>query len=149
MGFDGQRSRIVVLPSPWLAPLGGIRVTAWLWVDEIVGRHTIVEGYLAFAVFLDADGTVGGTFYNGFDWGGVRSGPDAVPTRRWVHLAVAYDGVDTSTIHLDGALCGHMYSPFGPIQGVAWPYGLNVGAWPDADKRVFSGRIDELELWRG
>jgi hypothetical protein len=148
MGFDGSRSRVVVLPSAALADLGGVRVTTWLWVDDVVGRHTIVEGYLAFALFIDADRSIGGTVYNGFDWGGVRSGPGVVPLRRWLRVAFGYDGVDTSTIHLDGALRAHEYSPLGSVLGVEWPYGLNVGAWPDGDRRVLHGRIEELKLWR-
>jgi hypothetical protein len=31
---------------------------------------------------------------------------------------------------------------------VGWPFGLNIGAWPDKDRRVFKGRIDEVKLWR-
>ncbi|WP_248294249.1 LamG domain-containing protein [Actinoplanes sp. TBRC 11911] len=148
MGFDGARSRVVVLPSEALTELGGVRVTTWLWVNEVTGRHTIAEGYLSFALFVDADRSIGGTVYNGFDWGGVRSAPGTVPLRQWLYLAFTYDGVDTSTIHLDNVLRAHEYSPFGSVLGVEWPYGLNVGAWPDADKRVFAGRIDELKLWR-
>jgi hypothetical protein len=149
MGFDGIRSRIVMLPSSWLADLGGIRVTSWLWVEDVAGRHTIIEGYLAFALFIDADCSIGGTFYNGFDWGGVRSLPGVVPLRQWLKLSFTYDGIDTSTIHINDVMCAHEYSPFGPVLGVEWPYGLNVGAWPDAEKRVFNGRIQELTLWRG
>jgi hypothetical protein len=147
MGFDGVRSRVVVLPSPALTDLGGARISAWLRVDEVVGRHTIIEGYLAFALFIDADRSIGGTVYNGFDWGGVRSSPDVVPLGEWLHVAFTYDGIDTATIHLNRELRAHEYSPFGPMLGVQWPYGISVGAWPDADKRVFAGRIEELKLW--
>ncbi|GGQ74726.1 hypothetical protein [Couchioplanes azureus] len=148
MGFDGRRSRIVVPPSPEFRRLGGIRVTSSVWVDRVRGRHTIVEGYLAFALFIDPDRSLGGTVYDGIDWGGVQSEPDAVPLGRWIRIVFTYDGIDTCTLSIDDRRCAAEYSPLGRVQGVEWPYGVNVGAWPDADKRVFAGRMQELALWR-
>jgi hypothetical protein len=147
MSFDGRRSRVVVFPSPELGRLGGIRVSCWVWVAGVRDRHTIIEGYLAFALFIEANGSLGGTVYDGFDWGGVLSEPGAVPLRRWVKIVFTYDGIDTCTLHLDGKLCAAEFSPLGLVQGVVWPYGISVGAWPDGDKRVFDGRIEELTLW--
>jgi hypothetical protein len=148
MGFDGNRSRIIVLPSDSLAELDGIRITTWLWVDEVVGRHTIIEGYLAFAMFIDADRSFGGTIYNGFNWGGVFTEPGAITLRQWHKLSFTYDGVDTAMLHIDDVRRAEEYSPLGRVSGVRWPYGINVGAWPDADKRVLHGRIQDLTLWR-
>jgi hypothetical protein len=148
MGFDGSRSRIVVFPSPEFGRLGGIRVNCWVWVAGVGSRHTIVEGYLAFALFIEANRSLSGTVYDGFDWGGVHSDPNVVPLRRWVKIVFMYDGIDTCTLHLDDKLCAAEFTPLGRVQGVAWPYGLSIGAWPDADKRVFDGRIEELTLWR-
>jgi len=149
MEFDGRRSRIAVLPSPTLDEIEGVRVTARIWIDTLMGRHTVLEAYLAFALFIEADGSVGATVYSGTDWGGLRSDPGVVPLRRWVDMEYSYDGIDTSEIHLDGALQAQEYSSFGPVRGVQWPYGVSVGAWPDADKRMFQGRMDAVRLWRG
>ena len=149
MGFDGRRSRIVILPSPSLARLDGVRVTARIWIEALVSRHTLVEAYLAFALFLDADGSIGATMYSGVDWGGARSDPGVVPLRRWVDIRYSYDGIDTCEIEVDGAVRAQEYSSFGPVRGVQWPYGVSIGAWPDADKRLFHGRMDAVRMWRG
>ena len=148
MGFDGRRSRIVVFPSPEFRRLGGVRVTCLVCVDDVRGRHTIVEGYLAFGLFIDKDRSIGGSVYDGFDWAGVQSEPGAVPLGQWVSIAFSYDGVDTSTLSVNDKRCAAEYSPLGPVQGFDWPYGINVGAWPDGDKRVFAGRMQQLSLWR-
>jgi hypothetical protein len=148
MGFDGRSSRIVVPPAPELSRLGGLRISCRLTVDQVVGRHTIIEGYLAFALFIDADRSMAGTFYDGFEWGGVHTAAAAVPVGQWVDVDFLYDGVDTCTLRIDGELHAAEYNPFGDVPGVQWPYGISVGAWPDADKRVFDGRMEALAMWR-
>jgi len=148
MGFDGLRSRISVLPSPALAQLEGVRVTARIWIDALERRHTLVEAYLAFALFVDADGSIGATVYSGTDWGGARSGPGVVPLQRWVDIRYSHDGIDTTEIEVDGTVHAQEFSSFGPVRGVQWPYGVSIGAWPDADKRLFHGRMDAVRLWR-
>ena len=79
---------------------------------------------------------------------GIPSAPNAVPLRRWFEAVFVYDGVDTCTLHLDDEPCAAEFVPLGSVRGIAWPYGVSVGAWPDADKRVFAGRIEEVRLWR-
>ena len=148
MGFDGRRSRVIVRPSDAWDVLDGIRVSCWIWVSAVRGRHTIVEGYLAFALFIDNDGSIAGTVYDGFDWCGVQSSLGAVPVGRWMHVSFFYDGVDTCALYVDGDRCAVEYTPYGPAQGVAWPYGVNIGAWPDGDKRILDGRVEELVVWR-
>jgi hypothetical protein len=149
MAFDGRSSRLSVLPSAVPGDLRAVRVSSWTWTDDLVGRQTVMEAYLAFALFVDADGSIGATMYNGFDWGGVRTDAGIMPVRRWVHMTLDYDGRDTSTIELDGHLVAEEAAAYGPVRAAHWPYGVSIGAWPDADKRVFSGRLDEVRLWRG
>jgi hypothetical protein len=149
MAFDGRHSRIAVLPSASWAQMDGVRVTTRIWIDALAGRQTVIEAYLSFALFIDADGSLGATVYSGSDWGGVRSTPGVVPVRRWVEIRYNYDGIDTSEIAVDGAVRAQEFSSFGPVRGVQWPYGVSVGAWPDAEKRLFHGRMDALRVWRG
>lgn len=145
--FDGRDDRVVVLPSPTLRALG-IRLTAWVWLTALGGRRTIVEGFSSFSLLIEPDGILEGTIYNGSRWEGVRSRPDLLPFRQWVRITYAYDGVDTSTLEVDGQLVGSNLRPLGAIQPVDWPFGLNIGAWPDGNRRVFAGRIAEVKLWR-
>jgi hypothetical protein len=65
-----------------------------------------------------------------------------------VRLTYDYDGRDTAVMELDGELVAEECAPYGPVRAAQWPYGVSVGAWPDADKRVLSGRLDGLRLWR-
>jgi hypothetical protein len=146
--FDGRRSRVAVPPSPSLTGLAGVRVSARLRVDELGERRTIVEGYLAFAVVVEGDGALNGGVYTAERWDGAASAPGVVPVGRWVDVTFLYDGRDTAMLWLDGVAVGSRLLPMGPMDGVAWPYGLSIGAWPDQDLRVLSGVIGRVELWR-
>lgn len=145
--FDGRHTRVVVLPTAGLADLGGIRAKARLRVDELGDRRTIMEGYLAFAFGVEPDGTLFGSLYADLRWQEIRTPPAAVPLHGWVDVTFGYDGRDTATLSV-GDVVTTRYAPLGRMGGVQWPYGLNIGAWPDHDLRVFSGRIGEVWLWR-
>jgi hypothetical protein len=146
--FDGRGTRVVVCPSDTLADFGGVRVRARVRLASLGDRRTIIEGYLAFAVLVEPDGSlVGGVCTDG-RWEGVGTSPGAVPLDRWVELAFVYDGHDTAILSLDGRIIASKCVPLGSIGSVRWPYGLNIGAWPDGNLRVFSGQIAEVWLWR-
>jgi Concanavalin A-like lectin/glucanases superfamily len=148
LAFDGQRTRVAVPPSPTLAGLSGVRVSARLRVDELGERRTVIEGYLAFAVVVEEDGGLSGGVYTAERWDGAASAPGIVPLGRWVEVTFVYDGRDTAMLWLDGVAVGSRLLPMGPIGGVAWPYGVSIGAWPDQDLRMFRGVISRVELWR-
>ena len=148
MAFDGLSTRVVVFPSTSLATLGGVRARARVRADERGDRRTIMEGYLAFAFSVEPDGALAASIYAGTQWHEIRASPGTVPLGRWVDVAFVYDGRDTATLSLDGAVVASRHATLGRVGGVEWPYGLNVGAWPDQDLRVFSGRIAEVWLWR-
>lgn len=146
--FDGRATRVVVFPSDSLDGLGAVRVRARILVEQLGDRRTIVEGYLAFAFGVEADGALAGSVLTGFRWDGVSTGPGAVPLGRWVDVGFVYDGRDTAVLTVDGAVVASRYVPLGTVGGVQWPYGLNIGAWPDGDLRVFHGKIAEVWLWK-
>jgi hypothetical protein len=145
--FDGQHTRVVVLPTAGLADLGGIRVKARVWLDELGDRRTIMEGYLAFCFAIEPDGALVGSTYADLRWQEITTAPGAVPLREWVDVTFGYDGRDTATLSVGDAVTTR-YAPLGRVGGVQWPYGLNIGSWPDHDLRVFSGRIAQVWLWR-
>ncbi len=149
LAFDGDHDRVVVAPSPSLRDLPALRVDASLRLDELGGRRTVVEGSGSFSLLVEPDGVVEGTIYNGSRWEGVRSAPGAMPLRRWVRVTYVYDGLDTSALYLDGALLGLDERALGSVEAVDWPFGLNVGGWPERDVRMFRGAIEELRIWRG
>ena len=146
--FDGSSTRVVAFPSTTLDDLRGVNVQARVRLDRLEERRTIVEGYVSFALVADADGSMSGSVYTGERWEDVRTPPDTVPIGRWIDVGFLYDGVDTAQLTLDGTLVAARYAPLGLIRGVAWPYGLNVGAWPDRDVRMLVGAISEVRVWR-
>jgi hypothetical protein len=146
--FDGRSTRVVMFPSVSLADLGGIRARARVRVDELGDRRTIAEGYLAFSFSVERDGGLAGSVYIGTHWHEIATPPNVVPLGRWVDVSFIYDGCDSAMLCLDGSVVASRYAALGAVPGVQWPYGLNIGAWPDHDLRVFSGRIAEFWLWK-
>jgi hypothetical protein len=145
--FNGTNDRIVVVPSKSLSDLQGIRATAWIWVEEAGQRRNIMEGFLSFAFHIDAEASLLAGMYDGVRWYGIRSSPGAVPIQEWVEVRYIYDGIDTSLLYVNERLVGERYGYTGNIQGIQWPFGFSIGAWPDADKYIFKGKIAEIKLW--
>ncbi|GAA3446533.1 LamG-like jellyroll fold domain-containing protein [Planomonospora venezuelensis] len=148
MPFDGRSTRVVVFPALSLTDLGGIRARARVQVDELDDRRTIMEGYLSFSFSVEPDGALSGSVYTGLEWHLIRTGPGVVPRHRWIDVGFVYDGRDSASLSLDGRVVASRHADFGRMGGVEWPYGLNIGAWPDEAARVFSGRMAEVWLWR-
>jgi hypothetical protein len=146
--FDGRSTRVVVFPSPTLSNLRGIQVSARVRLDRLGDRRTILEGYLAFAVVVEPDGALAAGVYTGYRWDEVRTRADTIPLGTWIDVTFGYDGRDTSWLLVNGQPAAARYLPLGSVGSVEWPYGLNVGAWPDRDLRVFDGEIAEVSLWR-
>ncbi|WP_245966756.1 LamG-like jellyroll fold domain-containing protein [Sphaerisporangium album] len=146
--FDGERDRIFVPPSATLTRRGGIRADVVVNVDELGHRRTLVEGYLSFAVHVEGDGAIGAGIYRHLEWYGVQSPRAVVPTGRWVTVTFLYTEDGVMTLSLDGETVAEEYRRLGAANGVAWPFGLSIGAWPDADQRVLKGRLAEVKLWR-
>jgi hypothetical protein len=145
--FDGVDDRVVVPASSTLADVGGICVAAWIRLDGTGRKRTVVEGYLSFALTIERDGSLSGFMYTGERWHDFASAPGAVTAGTWHELRYLYDGRDTSVLSVDDRIVARDLSPLGPIHGVSPPFGLNIGAWPDADLRVFAGLIDEVRIW--
>lgn len=146
--FDGRSTRVVVPPSPTLADLRGLQVCARLRLDRFGDRRTIVEGYLAFAFVVEPDGALAASVYTGHRWNEVRTPPGTMPLGTWIDVAFGYDGRDTMWLAVDGEPVAVGYLTLGRVGSVEWPYGLNVGAWPDRDLRVFDGEIAEVWIER-
>jgi hypothetical protein len=146
--LDGTTSRVIVRPSASLRNLCAILVSAEIQVDELVHRRTVIEGFLAFSVVIESDARLSGFVYTGEQWFGVESQPGEVPVNKWVKVGFYYDGLSTFVLTLDGTVIAQRELAVGPIRSIEWPFGLNIGGWPDTDSRMFKGQIRELRLWR-
>lgn len=111
-------------------------------------RRNILEGYLSFSLYVDPDGALCASAYNGLRWPHLRSAPNAIPLQQWICVTYIYDGINTSVLYLNNTLLAQKYSYLRKMQGIQWPFGLNVGAWPDADSYMFKGMIAEVKIWR-
>lgn len=146
--FDGATDRVFVPPSPTLTRSGGLRADLTVYLEEYGHRRTLVEGYLSFAFGVEGNGALGASVYRSMEWGGIQSRPNLVPLGRWVHVTFVYTDDGAMALVIDGELVAEGYRRLGTARGVCWPFGLNIGAWPDGDQRMWKGRIEEVMLWR-
>lgn len=147
LSFDGVDDRVVVGPSRSLQSIRALRIDVEMRLDELGGRRTIVEAYNAFSLLVEPDGILEGTIYNGKRWEGVRSRPHLLDLGSWAHVTFCYDGVDAALLGVGAETVIACTRPLGPMRGVEWPFGLNIGAWPNADRRVFKGLISAVSIW--
>lgn len=146
--LDGQVSRVVVRPSPALGAMGGLRVTVQARLDELTERSNLVEGFLSFALLVHGDRAIQGSVYDGETWITARSAPGAVTEGRGFECTYSCRSRFGSHLYLDGALVGWDRRAPVAINPVSWPFGLNIGGWPDADAFMFKGRLSVVRLWR-
>jgi hypothetical protein len=146
--FDGVDDRVVTLPSASLSELGGVRVAVSGRLRAGGTRRTLVEGYLAFALQIEADGGLSGFVYAESQWRGVASPPGEIAAGRWFDAEFVYDGRDTFLLTLDGRVVAHRAQSAGSIGSPAWPFGLTIGAWPDGDRRCFAGELAAVRVSR-
>jgi len=146
--FDGVASRIYVRPSTTLTRPGGLRADVSVLVEELGHRRTLIEGYLSFALFVEGDGAIGAGIYRYKEWSGVQTPPGLVPLGSWITVSFRYTGDGVMTLSLNDEIVAESYRQLGDAAGIEWPFGLNIGAWPDGDQRILKGRVDEVRLWR-
>jgi hypothetical protein len=146
--FNGRDTRVTVLPGPTLEDLRAMRVTTTLWVEEVGQRQNIIEGYLSFALFIEADASLHAIVYDGTWWRGITSRPGVVPPREWVTVTFTYDRQDTSVLYLNNVLVASYVGYLGDVASIQWPFGLQIGAWPDGDSYMLKGKIREVTVWR-
>jgi len=150
--YNQPGSRVVVRPSETLDNLRSLRVVSRLLVTPLGGgarRLNIVEGHLSFALFVNPDRSIQGTFLdpNG-NWVGPRSSPGVIPPNTWLEIDYRYDGISLGQIFVNGVLVAARYDMRGPVRGMG-PHGIYIGHWPEPDDRyTFAGYIGETRLWK-
>jgi len=78
------------------------------------------------------------------EWSHHLSGPEPLPTDRWVHLAATFDGT-TMRLYMDGAECGTMNRP-----GTLLPTTgrLVLGNFDVGHHSFFQGLLDDVRIYR-
>lgn len=149
--FSGGPDCVRVAASAELRSLRAVRTTVRFRWDPTGSRrrHNLIEGYLSFALVIEADGSLVGTILDrSGTWAGTRSGPGVVQQGAWHTATFVHDGMSACRIDLDGTTIAEAYDVLGPVSGVQPPYGLAIGHWPDPDDRyTLEGDIDDVRLW--
>lgn len=146
--FDGRDDRIVVFPSETLRNLQSLRVSALIWLEELGQRRNLVEGFISFSLMVESDGSLQAGVYDGDKWNSIWTPSDAISLKQWLYVTFVYNGADTAALYVNRTLAAIRYQNLGYVHSIQWPFGLNIGAWPDANSYVFKGKIAEVKLWR-
>lgn len=147
--FQGGPGAVWVAPSSTLSNLGAVRTQVhFYWEPTFDHRHNLVEGELAFAFFVNPDGSVQGTILNALgNWAGAQSAPGLIVAGQWYTAEFLHDGICTSKLYVDGNLVAEDYASPGPVGSVA-ARGLAIAHWPEpSDVYSFEGYIDMVKVW--
>ncbi len=138
-----------------LARFAGLRVQALIRPEPIVHRYNIAEGWMSFAFFIESDGRLVGTIYDGQQWIGPDSGANTVPPQAWSRVSFEYDGVSLAKLTLNGAVVGGRFDMPPAIRQPQQV--ITLGHWPRGDGRytlrgdlghVRIERRDYEDFWR-
>lgn len=147
--FTGGPGAVWVAQSTSLENLGAVRAQVhFYWQPTGSHRHDLIEGELAFALFINPDGSLQGTILNSLgNWAGAKSAPGVVPTGQWHTAEFVHDGICHCELYLDGHVVAEDYSSPGPVGSVA-AHGLAIAHWPEpSDVYSFQGSIDSVRVW--
>lgn len=147
--FTGGPAAVWVKPSRTLSNLGCVRTQVHFhWDPTFSHRHNLIEGELAFALFVNPDGSLQGTILNALgNWLGAQSPAGMIVAGQWHTAELLHDGISTCKLYLNGALVAEDHSSPGPVGSVA-ARGLAVGHWPEpSDVYSLEGYIDSVKVW--
>ncbi len=138
-----------------LTSFGALRIQAFVRPQPISHRYNIIEGWMSFALFIESDGSLTGTVYDGHRWVGPNSGQIKVPINKWSRVCLEYDGVSILSLKLNGRIVGSrldISSKILPPRQV-----ITLGHWPRGDGRyTLKGDLghiriekrDQQDYWR-
>ncbi len=115
-----------------LARMSALRVQVLVKPGPITRRFNLVEGWMSFAVVIQADGRLAAAVYDGQQWIGPTS-VVTVASGQWARVMFEYDGVSIATLTLDGNTVG---SRLDMPAGIRSPQQvITLGHWPRGDDR--------------
>lgn len=151
-GIDGNAlvcdGGAVVVPSgSFLNPGDNVSIECWVWTDVPGQANT----WMVNRVYNAGDagyrlGVVDGApcfHVPETSWSHHLSGPEPLPTGRWVHLAGTFDG-RTMRLYVDGKQVATMDRP-GPVRPNDYP--LTLGSYEVGHAAHFVGLLDEVKVY--
>jgi len=151
VSFPEADSRIWILPSRSLRPLGGVVVRVMARAMHADHAQTLVAGDGAFRLrivgpYLFAFVTGDAAGINSFD-DAIDLQPHPVPLGAWTQLDFVYDGFDTMELSFNEQVVARRRGVVVPVAPVG-SSGMAIGNEPDDDGLNFVGDIDDVQLWR-
>ncbi len=141
--FNGTDAYVEVANTPALNPTEAITIEAWVWREDDTRCETVLGKDFQSSYWLGlCDGKI--RFYRAGS-GTLIDSTAGVPERRWVHIAVTYDGANVR-FYIDGAPDRTV-----PATGALTANGLPLGIGADLGASFadyhFKGLLDEVRLW--
>jgi hypothetical protein len=144
-GADAQLEVPVLNDS--LTRFAGLRVQALIRPEMVTRRYNIVEGWMSFAFFIESDGRLIGTIYDGHNWIGPDSGSTTVAPNAWSRVSFEYDGVSIAKLKLNGSVVGSRFDM--PYMMRQPQQVITLGHWPRSDGRyTLQGDLGHVRIER-
>jgi hypothetical protein len=152
LALDGSSGHLA-LPAGVLSSLGDFTIALWVYWNTAVTNARVFDfgsSDIAYFALLPRDG--GGSIrftVTGTTWFGEQSiVTNALPTGRWVHLAVTLSGT-TGTLYVDGGVAGSSNT----IALAPWQLGDTTQNWLGRSQYAadpyFNGRMQDLRIYSG
>ena len=145
VSFNGTNSYIAIPHDPELNTPTGITIEAWInvpsypaSVSSIVGKNPATSWFLG----MTSTGNLGFQVVNNF----VLS-TATVPLNTWTHVAATYDGVNLTTIYINGVAAGSGNNITGPIPTNTDSLYIGCERTGVTPTYFFTGMIDNIRIW--
>jgi len=142
---DPNGQLVVMVKDDSLQRFTGLKVEALIYPTSKTRRLNIVEGWMSFAFFIEANRSLVATVYDGKNWIGVNSGKIKVPLNEWSSVAFEYDGISLGKLTINNTHAGtSLTMPMGMYQP---KQNITIGHWPSGDGRyTFIGDIGHTRI---
>lgn len=136
--------RILVADGSPLDRISPLTLEAWVAPQSLVGTQSIVDRHYAFALWLEGGVPVAGVFDR---TGGMRPvrGTSILPTTRWTHLALTYDGT-TLKLWRNGVVEAQASTSAAPVEPNNFELRIGNGSVAGDLASQFRGRIDQVNI---
>jgi hypothetical protein len=138
-GRAAPGAMVVVPPSNSLDQLGAVRVRVLFSLAPAAAarRHNLVEGHRSFALFVNANRSIQGSFLAPDDtWLGIRSAPDIVQPGQWQWAEFWYDGVGEAEILINDVRVAHGYRAALPLKAFNYPLRIDLARLYDLTRHL-------------
>lgn len=144
--FDNPQSQVTVPAAPTLGGWAGFRVRCVFSPTAFNRRINLVEGDLAFALFVEKDASLQGTIFDGTTWYGVTSQPNAIAPNVWYAADFEYNPATSLVLRLNDEIVDIVITHGDAVRPVG-PVGIKIGYWPGGDDRyTFLGLMGPVSI---